>query len=74
MSGCHPGYGLNVSSNMCVCQATNISDALRCDNNNRYIFLRVRWRKGDNCFDKKNCVVCGVCVCVCVCAYMCVCV
>lgn len=37
--GCHPGYILDTAGN-CACDTSN-SDILRCDDNNRYLYLRV---------------------------------
>ena len=38
--GCHPGFILDPKSDSCVCDSSN-GNILRCDDNNRYLFLRV---------------------------------
>ena len=38
--GCHPGYRYNEISGVCECDTTN-NNILRCDDNNRYLYLRV---------------------------------
>ena len=42
VGGCHPGYVLDTGMMKCVCDTSN-SDILRCDDNKRYIYLRVHW-------------------------------
>jgi hypothetical protein len=39
VDGCHPGYVYNTESGECKCD-TSDSDILRCDDNNRYLYLR----------------------------------
>ena len=40
-SDCHPGYSL-ANSSMCTC-ITNHENILRCDEMNRYVYLRVSY-------------------------------
>ena len=38
--GCHPGYVYDKEKETCLCDTAN-SNIVRCDNNNRYIYLSV---------------------------------
>ena len=38
--GCHPGYVLDISSCQCKCDTTR-EEIIRCDDEGRYIYLRV---------------------------------
>jgi len=58
VTGCHPGYKLNTTSQLCECYTSNIRDALRCDGNNRYIFLRVSGGRSQIQSDTGSLVVC----------------
>ncbi|CAI7990699.1 hypothetical protein GBAR_LOCUS524 [Geodia barretti] len=40
VEGCHPGYVYNSNTGNCDCDTDN-NDLLRCDDNNRYVYLRV---------------------------------
>lgn len=52
VSGCHPGYTYNTESNRCECSNEENLNILRCDDNNRYLFLRVsgmKQKKNNSC-------------------------
>ena len=41
VEGCHPGFSLSPTTGLCVCNSDSNTDILRCDDNNRYLYLRV---------------------------------